>query len=63
MVEVPSRDATHGARVACVPFVPPRRFGDAAALFEATEDWYVDYAEGVGNGREERLYAPGSSPR
>jgi exonuclease SbcD len=34
--------------VACVPFVPERRFGDAAALFDGTETWYQSYAEGVG---------------
>jgi exonuclease SbcD len=48
LVEVPSRDGTEAALVACVPFVPERRFGDAAALFRATEDWYQSYAEGVG---------------
>jgi exonuclease SbcD len=48
LVEVPSRDGSHAARVACVPFVPERRFGDAAALFDATEDWYLSYAEGMG---------------
>jgi exonuclease SbcD len=34
--------------VACVPFVPERRFGDAAGLFRATEEWYQSYAEGMG---------------
>jgi len=48
LVEVPSRDGTESALVACVPFVPERRFGDAAALFRATEDWYQSYAEGMG---------------
>jgi exonuclease SbcD len=48
LVEVPSRDGTETALVACVPFVPERRFGDAAALFRATEDWYQGYAEGMG---------------
>jgi exonuclease SbcD len=48
LVEVPSRDGAHGALVACVPFVPERRFGDAAALFQATEEWYLSYAEGMG---------------
>jgi exonuclease SbcD len=48
LVEVPSRDGSHAARVACVPFVPERRFGDAAVLFDATEDWYLSYAEGMG---------------
>jgi DNA repair protein SbcD/Mre11 len=48
LVEVPSRDGAEAALVACVPFVPERRFGDAAALFRATEDWYQSYAEGMG---------------
>jgi exonuclease SbcD len=48
LVEVPAREGTEAALVACVPFVPERRFGDAAALFRATEDWYQSYAEGVG---------------
>ncbi len=48
LVEVPSRDGTEAALVACVPFVPERRFGDAAALFRATEDWYQSYADGLG---------------
>ena len=48
IVEVPSRDGRETAEVACVPFVPERRFGDAAALFEATESWYASYAEGMG---------------
>ena len=47
-VEVPSRDGRERAVVACLPFVPERRFGDAAALFRASEDWYQSYAEGVG---------------
>ncbi len=48
LVEVSPRDGSHAAVVACVPFVPERRFGDAAALFRATEDWYQSYAEGMG---------------
>ncbi len=48
LVEVPSRDGSEGALVACLPFVPERRFGDAAALFAATEAWYQSYAEGMG---------------
>ncbi|HEX9235854.1 MAG TPA: exonuclease SbcCD subunit D [Actinomycetota bacterium] len=48
MVEIPSRDGTEAAVVACVPFVPERRFGDAAALFRATEAWYQTYADGMG---------------
>jgi exonuclease SbcD len=48
IVEIPSRDGTELAQVACVPFVPERRFADAAALFESTESWYASYAEGMG---------------
>jgi exonuclease SbcD len=48
LIEVASRDGKETAVVACVPFVPERRFGDAAALFRATEEWYQSYAEGMG---------------
>jgi exonuclease SbcD len=48
IVSVPSRDGSELADVACVPFVAERRFGDAAALFEASERWYLSYAEGMG---------------
>ena len=48
VIEVPSRDGSERALVACVPFVPERRFGDAAALFRATEEWFQSYAEGMG---------------
>ena len=48
IVEVPSRDGTEVAEVACIPFVPERRFGDAAALFDAGETWYQSYAQGMG---------------
>ena len=48
LVEVASRDGSEAALVACIPFVPERRFGDAAALFRATEAWYQTYAEGMG---------------
>ena len=47
-VQVASRDGTETATIACVPFVPERRFGDAAALFDATESWFASYAEGMG---------------
>jgi DNA repair protein SbcD/Mre11 len=49
VIEVPSRDRTEAAVIACVPFVPERRFGDAAALFEAGETWYQAYAQGMGD--------------
>lgn len=60
IVEIPARDRAEAALVACVPFVPERRFGDAAALFEATESWYLSYAEGMGNllGEMARAFRP-----
>jgi exonuclease SbcD len=57
LVEISSRDGSEAALIACVPFVPERRFGDAAALFRATEDWYQSYAEGMG-----RLLAAMTAP-
>jgi exonuclease SbcD len=48
VVEVPARDGSDAALIACIPFVPERRFGDAAALFDATEAWYRSYADGMG---------------
>jgi exonuclease SbcD len=48
IVEIASRDGTEVAEVACIPFVPERRFGDAAALFDAGETWYQSYAQGMG---------------
>ena len=48
IVEVASRDGTEVAGIACVPFVPERRFGDAAELFEADEAWHLSYADGMG---------------
>jgi DNA repair protein SbcD/Mre11 len=48
IVPVPSRDGSDMAEVACVPFVPERRFGDATALFDATEAWFASYAQGMG---------------
>lgn len=48
LVELAGKDGGEAALVACVPFVPERRFGQAAALFAGGEDWYQDYAEGMG---------------
>jgi exonuclease SbcD len=48
VIEIPSRDAREAALIACVPFVAPRRFGDAAELFDAMEAWYQSYADGMG---------------
>ena len=57
LVEVPSRDGSERAVIACVPFVPERRFGDATSLFHATAEWYQSYAEGMG-----RLFAAMTAP-
>jgi exonuclease SbcD len=48
MVEITSRDKDEIARIACLPFVSPRRFSDAMQLFEDTARGYVDYDEGMG---------------
>ena len=57
VVELPSRDGSGQALIACVPFVPERRFGDATSLFHATAEWYQSYAEGMG-----RLFAAMTAP-
>lgn len=49
IVELASRDGSTTALIACVPFVPERRFASTAALFDASESWYATYAEGMGN--------------
>lgn len=49
IVEVPSRSGEEVAEVVCVPFVPERRFGDAAALFAGSETWFQAYAQGMGD--------------
>jgi DNA repair protein SbcD/Mre11 len=48
VVEVAARDGSEVALVACLPFVPERRFGDAAALFDDRASAYVDYDAGMG---------------
>ena len=48
VVELPSRDGSETALIACVPFVPERRFGDAAALFDDRASAYTAYDEGMG---------------
>ena len=58
---VPNRAGDEEAEVACVPFVPERRFGDAASLFDASEAWYRSYAQGMGQLLE--AMAAGFSPR
>ncbi len=49
VIEVPSRDGTEAALVACVPFAPERVFGNAARLFAGSENWPQDYAQGMGD--------------
>ena len=49
VMEVTARDGSATALIACVPFVPERRFASTAALFDAPESWYATYAEGMGN--------------
>jgi len=48
VVDLPSRDGSEAAIVACIPFVPERRFGDAAALFDDRASAYTAYDEGMG---------------
>jgi exonuclease SbcD len=48
VVEVAARDGSEAALVACVPFVPERRFGDAASLFDDRAAAYTAYDEGMG---------------
>jgi exonuclease SbcD len=49
LVELSSRDGATTATIACVPFVPERKFASTAALFDAPESWYGTYADGMGN--------------
>ncbi len=49
LVAVPSRDGRERALVACVPFVPERMYGSAAALFAGSENWAQEYAQGMGD--------------
>jgi exonuclease SbcD len=48
VVEVSSRDGSQAALVACLPFVPERRFGEAAALFDDRASLFSAYDEGMG---------------
>ena len=48
VVEVPSRDGSATAAIACVPFVPERRFGDAADLFLDPSKLTSGYDEKMG---------------
>lgn len=48
MVEVGSRDGSETALIACIPFVSPRRFADAAGMFENIAGGYVNFDESMG---------------
>ncbi|MFN2587807.1 MAG: exonuclease SbcCD subunit D [Actinomycetota bacterium] len=48
LVEVPARDGSESALVACLPFVSPRRFSDAASLFEDMTAGYVNFDSNMG---------------
>ncbi len=49
LVSMPSRDGRERALIACVPFVPERMYGSAAALFAGSERWAQEYAQGMGD--------------
>ena len=49
VIEVPSRHGNEAALVACVPFAAERYFGSAARLFDGSENWPQDYAQGMGD--------------
>lgn len=49
LVRVPSRDGSHDALIACIPFVSPRRFSDAASEFTDIATGYSDYDDGMGS--------------
>ncbi len=48
IVEVQSRDGTETLLVACLPFVPERRFASHVDLFQSIESWFQSYAENMG---------------
>ncbi len=48
VLEIPSRDGTRTALIACTPFVSPRRFSGASALFEDPAAPYSSYDEEMG---------------
>ncbi len=48
LVRIGARDGSHSAVIACVPFISPRRFSDAAAEFVDIATGYNEYDDGVG---------------
>lgn len=49
MIEIPSKDGSDRALVACLPFVSPRRFSDAASEFTDIATGYNEYDDGMGS--------------
>ena len=49
LVEIPARDGSQRALVACLPFVSPRRFSDAASEFTDIATGYNEYDDGMGS--------------
>lgn len=49
IVKIPSRTGDGVAEIACIPFVPERRVGDAMRLFSGEEQWTQAYAGAVGD--------------
>jgi DNA repair protein SbcD/Mre11 len=47
-IRIASRNGDDSALISCLPFVSPRRFSDAAQLFEDISHSYVNYDEGMG---------------
>ncbi|MFA5889470.1 MAG: exonuclease SbcCD subunit D [Actinomycetota bacterium] len=48
IVRIQGRDGTE-AEIACVPFVPERRYAEPAALFGSAGEWHQSYADGMGH--------------
>jgi exonuclease SbcD len=48
IIDVAARDGSTRARIACLPFVSPRRFADAAADFADLSTGYVAFDDGMG---------------
>ena len=49
LVRIPARDGYHDGLVACIPFVSPRRFSDAASEFADIATGYNEYDDGMGS--------------
>ncbi len=49
VLEIPARDGSERALVACVPFVAEHRLASASANFAGAEKWAQEYAQGMGD--------------